>query len=429
MAKRRRINRNSVIIIAVLLILIAALLTFLLVNFKFMGKKSIHEDAKKYQTRHCLAFYPDSRQGYLFAKDLCKGVKDDSILDYTLVPYGDYYLVNYGKDKKYFADQSFDPVEIKEVSEQGRQIVLDYLRYTFKKEDPDKYYDVSFLKQLQLENIDFENVTYQIADENVEVYLPQYEKTVSIPLKYMQKQIGMDFGFPNEIYRKPVYLDPDPAHPVICITFDDGPQLHYEPGSTSTERIIDILYEYDACATFYMIGVNLQDREIWADYQVYTMLKKSINQGNEFGSHSQSHSSSLIELSDEEIRKEIMGPVDYLYDFMGYQMKTFRPVQGEFDESVLNATDLPAILWDVDSEDWSLYEVDDIVNQVLKYDYETGDIILFHDIYDESADALERVLPELIKRGCQIVTISDMMRFCNIDPSTIDYFFSPSYYE
>lgn len=429
MAKRRKINKNSVIIIAVLLLLIAAVLTFLLVNFKFMGKKSIHEDAKKYETRHCLAFYPDSRQGYLFAKDICKGVKDDSIHDYTLVPYGDYYLVNYGKDKKYFADQNFDPVEIKDVSEQGRQIVLDYLRYTFKKEDPDKYYDVSFLKQLQLENIDFENVTYQIADENVEVYIPQYEKTVLIPLKYMQKEIAMDFGFPNEIYRKPVYLDPDPAHPVICITFDDGPQLHFEPGNTSTERIIDILYEYDACATFYMIGVNLEDREIWADYQVYTMLKKSINQGNEFGSHSQSHSTALTELSDEEIRKEIMGPVDYLYDFMGYQMKTFRPVQGEFDESVLKATDLPAILWDVDSEDWSLYEVDDIVNQVLKYDYETGDIILFHDIYDESADALERVLPELIKRGCQIVTISDMLRFCNIDPSTIDYFFSPSYYE
>ena len=299
MAKRRKINKNSVIIIAVLLLLIAAVLTFLLVNFKFMGKKSIHEDAKKYETRHCLAFYPDSRQGYLFAKDICKGIKDDSIHDYTLVPYGDYYLVNYGKDKKYFADQNFDPVEIKDVSEQGRQIVLDYLRYTFKKEDPDKYYDVSFLKQLQLENIDFENVTYQIADENVEVYIPQYEKTVLIPLKYMQKEIAMDFGFPNEIYRKPVYLDPDPAHPVICITFDDGPQLHFEPGNTSTERIIDILYEYDACATFYMIGVNLEDREIWADYQVYTMLKKSINQGNEFGSHSQSHSTALTELSEK----------------------------------------------------------------------------------------------------------------------------------
>ena len=230
MAKRRKINKNSVIIIAVLLLLIAAVLTFLLVNFKFMGKKSIHEDAKKYETRHCLAFYPDSRQGYLFAKDICKGIKDDSIHDYTLVPYGDYYLVNYGKDKKYFADQNFDPVEIKDVSEKGRQIVLDYLRYTFKKEDPDKYYDVSFLKQLQLENIDFENVTYQIADENVEVYIPQYEKTVLIPLKYMQKQIDMDFGFPNEIYRKPVYLDPDPAHPVICITFDDGPQLHLNQG-------------------------------------------------------------------------------------------------------------------------------------------------------------------------------------------------------
>ena len=427
--RKRRVNTRSLFIIIVLSFLVVLLFSFLFFNFSFIGKKSIHEDAKKYQTRHCLAFYPDSKQGYSFVKDLCKGVKDDRIYDYTLVPYGDYYMVNYGMDKKYFADHSFDPIVIDDVSDDGKKIVLDYLRYTYKKDAPEKYYDVSFLKTLQLENIDFENVTYQIAEENVEVYLPQYEMTLDIPLKYMQKALGMDFGFPNEIYRKPVYLDPDPDHPVICLTFDDGPQLHYEQGYSSTERIIDILYEYDACGTFYMIGDNLEDRELWADYQVYTMLKRSINQGNEYGSHSQTHDAPLTALSSEEIRKEIMGPVNYLYDFMGYEMKTFRPVEGEFDDSVLNATDLPAILWDVDSEDWALLDVDEIVGQVLKYDFETGDVILFHDIYDESADALERILPELISRGCQLVSVSDMFRFCGIDMSTVDFFFSPSYYE
>ncbi|MBQ9425644.1 MAG: polysaccharide deacetylase family protein [Erysipelotrichaceae bacterium] len=429
MAKRRRINKTSLYLILLLSVMTVFVFSLLFVNYSFIGKKSIHEDAKKYHTRHCLAFYPDSGQGLSYAKAMCKGVKDDSVYDYTLIPYGDYYLVNYGKDKKYFVDRNYDLLEIGEVSDEGKQIVLDYLRYSYKKDEPEKYYDVSFLETLQLENIDFESAVFRIAEENVEVELPQFEKTLEIPLKYMQKAIGMNLGFPNELYRKPVYLDPDPEHPVICLTFDDGPQLHYVQGESSTERIIDILYRYDACGTFYLIGVNLEDRELWADYQVYTLLKRSINQGNEYGSHSQTHSNPLPEFTDEEIRKEIMGPVNYLYDFMGYEMKTYRPVQGEFDDSVLEATDMPAILWDVDSDDWSLLEVQDIVDQVLKYDYETGDIILFHDIYDESADALEKILPELIKRGCQLVTVSDMLRYCDIDPSTIDYFFSPSYYE
>ena len=102
MEKSRRSNLNSVIVIIILSILVIAVFLLLFVNFGFIGKKSIHEDAKKYMTRHCLAFYPDSKQGFSFAKDLCKGEKNDTIYDYTLVPYGDYYLVNYGMDKMRF---------------------------------------------------------------------------------------------------------------------------------------------------------------------------------------------------------------------------------------------------------------------------------------------------------------------------------------
>ena len=64
---------------------------------------------------------------------------------------------------------------------------------------------------------------------------------------------------------------------------------------------------------------------------------------------------------------------------------------------------------------------EEISAQVLKYEYESGDIILFHDIYEESADALEKILPELIRRGCQLVTISDLFRFYNLEPSSVDF--------
>ena len=247
--------------------------------------------------------------------------------------------------------------------------------------------------------------------------------------KYMQKEIGMDFGFPNEMYRKPVYIDPSPDHPVICLTFDDGPQFRYEYDECTTVEIVDLLSEYDAQGTFYMIGIYLEDRDIWADYQVYTLFKKSYGNGNEFGSHTQSHAN-LIDLETaEEMKEEIDGPIDYMKEFMDYEMKTYRPVEGDFDETVINVQSVPAILWDVDSEDWLTRNPDTIYHQVMKYDYETGDIILFHDAYDETIEALEKIIPELIDRGCQLLTVTEMLKCLDIDPSLISYYYGPYYYE
>ncbi len=429
MAQRKKKDSSSLFVILILSLAVLVVYGLLFVNVSFLGKKSIHEDAKRYQTRHCLAFYPDSDQGRSYAKDLCKGVKDDRVYDYTLIPYGDYYLVSYGGDRKYFTDRNYDLLKIEGISDAGKKIITDYLRLDLKKEEPEKYYDPDFLKQLQPEMIDLGDAAFDLQGEDVLISLPQFGRTVSVPLKYLQKELGMDLGFPNEIYRKPVWIDPDGSHPVVCLTFDDGPQLSYEQGQTVTERIIDILYRYDACGTFYLIGVNLEDRDIWADYQVYSLLKKSINQGNEYGSHTQNHRN-LTELETREaMKKQIEGPKKYLLDLMDYEMKTYRPPEGEWNGDVLEATDLPAILWDVDSEDWISQDPEQIAAQVLKYDYESGDIILFHDIYEESADALEKILPELIRRGCQLVTVTDMFRYYGIDPSSVDYFFSPSYYE
>ena len=429
--KRRKLNKNIFIILGLSLILIGGIV-LLNTNFNYVGVRSVHSDAKKYQTRHCLAFYPDSSQGKAMAKQICKDHKDeDEIYDYALIPYGDYYLVSYSEEYQFYADQEYQPVSIETISEKGTHIVADYLRYTIKKERPEQYYDAEFIRSTAYENLNFDNVTYAIDGDSVACTMPDYDLVVDVPLKYLQEEIGMNFGYASETYTKPTYIDDE--HPVICFGFDDGPQFWYPSGETSTERIVDLLYEYDASATFFIVGDCLEERDAWSDYQVTSFFTASIAQGNEYGSHTQGH----VVLTDldtaDEIREEIEGPAETMYKLFGYQMKLYRPPEGSFNDNVLANTDLCAILWDLDATDWSLRDGQEIYDKVIDWAdrgiIETGDVVCVHDIYDETADAMEMLIPELINRGYQIVTVSDMLEYLNIDSSTVKYFYSPTYYE
>ena len=39
-----------------------------------------------------------------------------------------------------------------------------------------------------------------------------------------------------------------------------------------------------------------------------------------------------------------------------------------------------------------------------------GDIVLMHEIYDSTADAVERMVPELVKQGYKLVTCQELVR-------------------
>ena len=137
MARKRRKIKRSWLIILVLSVLLILSLSFILNNPKFIGKKSVHADAKKYHTRHCLAFYPDGDNGLKMAKEVCKDVKDDSIFDYSLIPFGDYYMVNYGHDLRYLTDKEYNTLKIETISEKEKGIITDYLKYEIKKDNPE----------------------------------------------------------------------------------------------------------------------------------------------------------------------------------------------------------------------------------------------------------------------------------------------------
>ena len=397
-------------------------------NWHFFGVKSIHEDARKYKTRHCLAFYPEAEDGKAYARSLCKGVKDDTVYDYSLVPYGDYYLVSYGNDLKYFVDKDMHKMEIRELTEDAKLIFIDYLRYEIKKNDPANYYNSSYISTIDADHVDFEKISYQLDGEELKVDFTEYGYQAAIPLKYLQNALNMNLGYPYEVYRKPIYISDVTEHPVLCLTFNDGPDFAYEKGVCTSEKIVDLLNRYDACGTFYVLGRNLQNRETWADYQAYYFLTRAINRGHEYGSFTQNRYD-LTTLEKEKISQEIMGPVDYARSFLDYEMKTYRPIGGEFDEQVLATQPLPTILWSIDSLDWMYDSGQEVYDEIMGIRIDPGDIIVMHDIYEESYDALVKLLPVLIDEGYQLLSVTDMLGAYDIDITNLKYCYHSGYYE
>lgn len=71
---------------------------------------------------------------------------------------------------------------------------------------------------------------------------------------------------------------------------------------------------------------------------------------------------------------------------------------------------MPAILWSIDTLDWKTRNAEATVSAVLDH-VKDGDIILMHDLYEATADASDILIPELIKRGYQLVTVSELASY------------------
>ena len=69
---------------------------------------------------------------------------------------------------------------------------------------------------------------------------------------------------------------------------------------------------------------------------------------------------------------------------------------------------MPLAYWSVDTEDWRSKDAGKVYKNITKYAYD-GSIVLMHDIYPSTADAVEKVVPELIAKGYQIVTVSELI--------------------
>lgn len=189
----------------------------------------------------------------------------------------------------------------------------------------------------------------------------------------------------------PVVKTINPYSKVVAITFDDGPSKY-------TSEILDLLNDYDACATFFVLGNKV---EIYKD-----TINKAINGGNEIGNHSYNHKW-LTRLSINEFKEQIDKTQELIYKNTNYTPKLLRPTYGSINSKIRNNTDLNIVLWDVDSMDWKLRNSDKIINRVMD-DIDDMDIVLFHDTYKSTLDAISKIIPMLKEEGYEFVTVSEL---------------------
>lgn len=198
---------------------------------------------------------------------------------------------------------------------------------------------------------------------------------------------------------------------LVALTFDDG------PSSATTSRLLDILYEKDVPATFFMLGkMALGNPDI---------VRRAEKEGNIVASHTMYHQN-LIRISASAVKDDIAEATAVFNDILGHGPALTRPPYGNINSAVRNSIGTPMILWSVDTLDWKNKNVDDIL-AVTKEQVHDGAIILMHDIYDTTVDAVPVVIDELRKEGYDFVTVPELAKIRGVDlePGTAYYNFRP----
>ena len=183
----------------------------------------------------------------------------------------------------------------------------------------------------------------------------------------------------------------NPAKPMIAITFDDGP-------SKFTMQLLEQLEAYDARATFFMVGTNVPHYP--------ETVKKMKDIGCELGNHT-THHARLTELDVAGIQNEINVTNQAIQNIVGEPATLMRPPYGAVNEVVQSAVGMPLAMWSVDTRDWEQKDMAFVKNYVLNA-AKDGEIILLHDIHETTVQAVLQVIPELVNRGYQLVTVSEM---------------------
>lgn len=187
----------------------------------------------------------------------------------------------------------------------------------------------------------------------------------------------------------------DPTRPMVALTFDDG------PSTPVTTRILNSLEANGGRATFFMVGNRVHGTQ--------AVVQRMNTLGCEVANHTYEHKY-LTKVGDAGIRSQVGMTNQKIAEACGVTPTLVRPPGGYYNQAsldTLGSMGMAAIMWDIDTLDWKTRNAQNTINVVLNQ-VKDGDIVLMHDIYSTSADAAEVIIPELVNRGYQLVTVSEM---------------------
>jgi len=196
---------------------------------------------------------------------------------------------------------------------------------------------------------------------------------------------------------------------LVALSFDDGPDPDWTP------KILDVLAQKHAPATFFLIGENAMAHPV--------LVNRIIDQGSEIGSHTFTHPN-LAQVSDKGTQLELNATQRVIEAYTGRSVRLFRaPYFGDAEPTTADEL-IPALAAQdagytnvglhVDPGDWKRPGVDRIVQATLQQvasatPDRSEQIILLHDGGGDRAQtvaALPRIIDGLREKGYQLVPVS-----------------------
>ena len=197
----------------------------------------------------------------------------------------------------------------------------------------------------------------------------------------------------------------------LALTFDDG------PNPAATPLLLDLLDQYNAKATFFMIGRFVRECP--------KLAKEIANRGHLIGNHTQTHPN-LFWLNKRAIRNELQQCQSALQDVAGVAAKVFRPPYGFRNPWVVGTArelGMQTVMWTLLPGDWREKSVEWLAGRMRPIadhakdsaNRTAGDVLCLHDGAHRQLNgdrtrtlkALEYWLPRWRDLGLKFVTIGE----------------------
>lgn len=189
----------------------------------------------------------------------------------------------------------------------------------------------------------------------------------------------------------------------IALTFDDGPNTGITP------KVLEKLEKYGVTASFFLVGNNMTEESA-------AVAERAFKAGCELNNHSLTHSA-MPEMTAEDIRREIKLTNERIRTITGSAPKFFRPPYIAVNEVMHENIGLTFIAG-IGAEDWRDEISAETRAERILTQAKNGDIILLHDMEGNfrTVEALDIIIPELLRRGYEFLTVSELFAENGITP-------------
>ena len=206
----------------------------------------------------------------------------------------------------------------------------------------------------------------------------------------------------EEAYRETDNLS---YYKTCALTFDDG------PSGTNTPKVLNSLMETGATATFFVIGNRIEGFEY--------LVQREHDGGHAVASHNWHHGN-VLKSSVSALRAMPKKVNDAMIKAIGIPVRYDRVPGGRYPRMISAGVGWAYIQWSLDTYDWRGRSTSQVMNKVQKA-IQDGDIILCHDIKDNTPESTRQMVRYLEEQGYMLLTVDELFAKdgVTLEPDTV----------